>query len=174
MAGGGLVERATAGDKVAFELLLEPLVHPAYRLALGMLHDHEAAQDAVQDASVAAWRSLRNLKAGSEMRPWFLAIVANRCRKLRRSRWAAVLRLGEDVAQTGDAEDSVLAGADLLRALRRLSHEERAAVVLYYYLDLPVSEVAAAAGISEAAARKRVQRAVGRLRTAIGLTEVLV
>jgi DNA-directed RNA polymerase specialized sigma24 family protein len=60
------------GDTAAFEILLEPLLEPGYRLAGRMLHDHQAAQDAVQEAAVKAWRKLRQLREGSEMRPWFL------------------------------------------------------------------------------------------------------
>ena len=71
------VKAAKEGDEVAFQLLLEPLLGQAYRLACGLLHDHQAAEDAVQEAAFNAWRKLPQLREGSEMRPWFFAIVAN-------------------------------------------------------------------------------------------------
>jgi len=83
-----LLEAAKDGDDGAFEILLAPLLEPGYRLAGGMLQDHQAAQDAVQEAALKAWRKLRQLREGSEMRPWFLGIVANECRSVRRSRWS--------------------------------------------------------------------------------------
>jgi RNA polymerase sigma-70 factor (ECF subfamily) len=75
-----LLEAAKQGDDNAFEILLQPLLEPGYRLAGGMLQDHQAAQDAVQEAAFKAWRKLRQLRDGSEVRPWFLGIVANECR----------------------------------------------------------------------------------------------
>jgi hypothetical protein len=72
-----LVARAKAGDHGAFTALLRPAIAPAYRLAGAMLHDPHAAEDVVQDASLKAWRKLDQLKAGTEMQPWFLGIVAN-------------------------------------------------------------------------------------------------
>ncbi len=47
-----------------------------------MLHDHEAAEDAVQEAAFKAWRKLSHLREGHEPRPWFLGIVANECSRL--------------------------------------------------------------------------------------------
>jgi hypothetical protein len=61
-----LLEAAKLGDDSAFELLLSPLLEPGYRLAGGMLQDHQAAQDAVQEAAFKAWRKLRQLRDGSD------------------------------------------------------------------------------------------------------------
>src|SRR4029077_4265500 len=88
-----LLEAAKLGDDRAFEILLRPLLEPGYRLAGGMLQDHQAAQDAVQEAAFKAWRKLRQLRSGSEMRPWFLGIVATECRSVRRSRWSSVVKM---------------------------------------------------------------------------------
>src|ERR1700682_4515875 len=87
-----LVKAAREVAHAALQLLLEPLLGQAYRLACGLLHDHQAAEDAVQEAAFKAWRKLIQLREGSEMRPWFLGIVANECRSTRRSRWWSVTR----------------------------------------------------------------------------------
>src|SRR5258705_7168894 len=87
-----LLRRALAGDGHAFGKLLGPVLDPAFRLAMTMLKDRTAAEDAVQEAAFKAWRKLDRFRAGSEMRPWFLAIVANECRSTRRSRWWQVTR----------------------------------------------------------------------------------
>jgi RNA polymerase sigma factor (sigma-70 family) len=57
---------------------------------------------------------------------------------------------------------------DLRRAVNRLGHDDRLALVLRFYVDLPYEEIAAVLGISEAAARSRTQRAVRRLRPQLG------
>src|SRR5256886_17017775 len=83
-AGADLIGRAKTGDRFAFDELVGPLVDQAFRLAYGMLHDRHAAEDAVQEGAIRAWRKLNNLRPGTEMRPWFLAIVANQCRTIAR------------------------------------------------------------------------------------------
>src|SRR5256886_6382755 len=82
--------RRTVGgvsDNRTFEELLSTVLDPAFRLAMTMLNDRTAAEDAAQEAAVKAWRSFGRFRAGAEMRPWFLTIVANECRTARRSRW---------------------------------------------------------------------------------------
>src|ERR1700681_167112 len=126
MEGDDPVSRAKAGDRTAFDELVGPLVDQGFRLAFGMLHDREAAEDAVQEAAVRSWRKLANLRPGTDMRPWFLAIVANQCRTTARGRWWSVIRL-EGTARTagGGFEDRIARGADLRTALRKLALEQR-------------------------------------------------
>jgi hypothetical protein len=86
-----LFEQAVAGDEAAFEALIGPLVEPALRLAQSMLGDRWEAEDATQEAITRAWRKLGQLRPGMPLRPWFLAIVVNQCRNVRRTRGAAGL-----------------------------------------------------------------------------------
>lgn len=157
-----LIQAAKQGDGGAFAELLRPEYPSAFRVAYGLLHDAYAAQDVVQDAAFKAWRRLGNLRDGSSLRPWFLAIVANQCRGVRATKWWSVVK-GEPPAGELMSVD-VEAAVDLRRALRRLSHDDRLVVVLRYYLDMPYEEIAATLGISPKAARTRVERAVHRLR----------
>src|SRR5256885_12978423 len=82
-----LITLAKAGDRPAYERLLEPAVGPATRLAYAMLHDRSEAEDAFQESAFRAWQRLRNLREGSRFQPWFMGVVANQCRELRRGRW---------------------------------------------------------------------------------------
>jgi RNA polymerase sigma-70 factor (ECF subfamily) len=166
-----LVSRAQAGDDGAFTALLRPAIAPAYRLAGAMLHDSHAAEDVVQDASLKAWRKLDQLKAGREMQPWFLGIVANECRSARRTRWWSVLRLSDPEPPAVPAGDSLAVFADLRSAIRRLKHRRRLLLVLHWYLDLPVAEVAAITGSSEDAVKSELSRAVRELRRLLGAGE---
>ena len=87
-----LVQSATAGDGAAFADLLRPEYRTALRLACGLLQDVDEAEDAVQEAAFTAWRRIGNLREGSSLRPWFLGIVANQCRSVKRSRWWSVTK----------------------------------------------------------------------------------
>jgi RNA polymerase sigma-70 factor (ECF subfamily) len=159
-----LLEAAKLGDEGAFEILLKPLLEPGYRLAGGMLQDHQAAQDAVQEAAFKAWRKLRQLRDGSEMRPWFLGIVANECRSVRRSRWTSVVKMLAPGREESVPADAVLSHIQLRRALRALDEKKRLAVVLHWYLDLPIEEIATITGSSVHAVEGQVQRGIHELR----------
>ena len=161
---------ALQGDAESFSRLLEPLLDPAYRLAAVMLNDRAAAEDAVQEASVKAWRKVRQLRGDApSLRPWFLAIVANDCRMTRRARWWSVLKVGEVRRQDAPERES---RTDLHRALLRLSPDERLPLVLHFYLDLPLEELARTLGVGPSAAKGRVYRAVKRLRADLTMEEV--
>jgi RNA polymerase sigma factor (sigma-70 family) len=159
------IEDALAGDQRAFMELLEPELPGAYRLAVGMLRDQSEAEDAVQEAVLKAWKSFGRFRRTSELRPWLFTIVANECRRRRRSRWWSVIRVSRSVDE-GQASVSTLdpATSDLRRALNRLPHDQRLVLVLRYYLDLSFEEVAQTLGISTKAAMSRTYRALERLR----------
>ena len=162
---GELVMRAKAGDRTAFDDLLGPHIDKAFRLAFGMLHDREAAEDAVQEAAVRSWRKLNNLRPGTPLRPWFLAIVANQCRTAMRGRWWFVLRLEGPERNMGVGfEDQIVRGADLRAALRKLAPDQREVLVLRYYLDLPLEEVAAIAGVPVGTVKSRISRGLAAMR----------
>lgn len=146
----------------AVDRLLRPMLRPAYRLAYMLLRDREAAEDAVQDAAVKSWRKLATLRPGSDPRPWFMGFVANECRNIRRNRWRNVIRLGErtDIAAKPAGGPNV----DLQRALERLSDKDRLIVLLHFYLDMTLEEMAAATGWRQAAIRSRLYRALKRLK----------
>ena len=78
----------------AFERLITPLLDSAFALACAMLRDRQAAEDAVQDAAISAWRHVMELDSHASPRAWFLRTVANQCRDTRRSRWWGVIRTG--------------------------------------------------------------------------------
>lgn len=159
-----LVGRVRDGDRSAFDELVGPLIAQAFRLAFGMLHDREAAEDAVQEAALLAWRKLGNLRPGSEMRPWFLAIVANQCRTTTRGRWWSVLRNEGHAWPAPGFEDRIVRGADLRSALRKLAPDHREALVLRYFLDLPIEELAAIAGVPVGTVKSRINRALAAMR----------
>jgi RNA polymerase sigma-70 factor (ECF subfamily) len=160
-----------------FDEILRELVPPGYRLAVGILADPALAEDAVQEAALLAWRRLPSLRDQANLRGWFLAIVANQCRSMRRRRWWSVLRLGhvgEDAggADTG-AEERTVRSIDLDRGLQRLGVQDRLALYLRFYEDMTYEEVARVMGVSMGAARSRIHRATRRLGREVGMDEVL-
>ena len=159
-----LVTAAKAGNDLAFNKLLEIVLEPGYKLACGMLHDPQAAEDAVQEAALKAWRKLGQLREGQALRPWFLSIVANECREIRRSRWWSVVKWPETVTPEESSPDTVVRGIELRRALGRLDRDKRLVLVLHWYLDLPLTEIALICGASVHAVEARLTRGIRELR----------
>ncbi|HKB32338.1 MAG TPA: RNA polymerase sigma factor [Candidatus Dormibacteraeota bacterium] len=150
-------------DRADFDALIGPHLDAAYRTALAILRDPDAAHDAVQEASFKAWRKLNQLHEGKPARPWFLAIVANQCRSERRRHWWSVIRM-PDVASEAKQGEVSAESLDIDRELAKLPREDRLALFLYFYLDLPLEEVGDVLGISAAGAKTRVYRAAKELR----------
>jgi len=165
--------RQIAGDQT-FADRLRPLIEPGFRLALAMLHDAQAAEDVVQEASFTAWRKVMGLRDQGRLRPWFLGVVANKCRNARRVKWTAGVSIGlpEHLTVVSTEERSVR-GADLRRAVAALGYDDRLVVVLHFYLDMPLEEIATISGKSVTATRARLYRAVQRLRPGVDVEEAL-
>jgi RNA polymerase sigma-70 factor, ECF subfamily len=168
-----LIRDARGGDAVAFDVLLGPLVEPAFRFAVSMLGDSQEAEDAVQEAAVRAWLRLGQLRVGAALRPWFFAIVANQCRSVRRRPWWSVIRLAELRLSAPYSEETTVNSLDLDRALAELPAEDRAILHLRFYQDLPVADVARCLGISTGAAKVRLHRAARRLRPGLSMEDVI-
>jgi RNA polymerase sigma factor (sigma-70 family) len=147
-----------------FADLLQIVLEPAYRLACGMLHDPQLAEDVVQEAALKAWRKQGQLRKADAARPWFLSIVANECRNTRRSRWWSVLKSADSPAAEDASADSVLRGLEVRQALRSLDENKRLALVLHWYLDLPLEEIALITGSSVHAVESRLYRGIQELR----------
>lgn len=169
-----LISRAKQDDRVAYERLLEPAVRPATRLAFAMLQDRSDAEDAFQESALRAWRRLGNLRSGSSFQPWFLGIVANQCRDIRRGRWRQIVRLPDLMPARTVDESAWLEEVDLRRAVSALPHDQRVAILLHFHLDMPLNDVSIALGISPAGVRTRIKRALRRIRPAVAISEAMV
>lgn len=160
-----LIARAKRGEVEAFEDLLRPTITTAHRYATAFLHDPDVAEDAVQEACMRAWRKLNHLQAGRPFKPWFLGIVNRQCRDQIRGRWWRMIRLPQSEQLSVELpEDTALRRAALREALGELTERERQVLILRIYLELPWSDVASIAGLTEAGARTRYYRALERLR----------
>ena len=172
--GTRLVTEAKAGDVGAFETLLRPAILPGFRLAYAMLHDRMEAEDAVQEACLSAWRKLHQLTPQTDsLVPWFLAIVTNRCRTVRRGRWWSVIRLPDVIPNPRAREASVEERYDLRQAIEALPDGQRAVLFLYFYLDLPLDQVATVLNTSPEAAKSKLHRALRRLRPELDPAETI-
>ena len=164
-----LVERAKRGDHDAFAALATASARRLLGASRLILGSPELAQDATQDALIRAWRDLPALRDPARFDAWLHRLTVNACLDIarRRRRRPAEVDLAYFDATIGD-QASQLADRQLLeQALQELEPGWRAVIVLHYYLDLPLTEVAAALQIPVGTAKSRLNRSLVTLRTAL-------
>jgi RNA polymerase sigma-70 factor (ECF subfamily) len=139
----------------------------AYRLAGLILGEAAEAEDAVQDALLRAWRSADGVRDVAQVDAWFDRILVNTCRdRLRRRRILRFVSLDDapEPAVERDPFRAVLEGDALLHGLRRVSPDERIVVVLHYWADLRLEDVADRLGWPVGTVKSRLHRALRTLR----------
>ena len=165
-----LVERARRGDHDAFAVLVRTSIFRLDATARLILRDPDEAKDAVQETLVRAWRDLPTLRTADRFDAWLHRLLVRACideaRRLRRHRVDVELA-SIDMPAIGDHSSMLVDRDQLERGFDRLEPEERALIVLHYYLDLPLPEVAGALGIPLGTAKSRLHRAVGLMRAAL-------
>jgi RNA polymerase sigma-70 factor (ECF subfamily) len=166
-----LVIRARGGDRDAFSQLVARSIGRLTAVARMIVRDEYAAQDAVQEAFIEAWRSLPGLREPDRFEAWMRRLLVRACFKGRRrgKRVEAV-----EIHMTPADEPAIPGGErnfaihdQLERGLARIPAEQRAVVVLVYYLDLPLADAAQALGIPLGTTKSRLNRATSALRAVI-------
>jgi RNA polymerase sigma-70 factor, ECF subfamily len=165
-----LVERAMHGDEEAFDQLVARVGDSLYSVARRILRDTTLAEDATQQALLATWRSLPQLRDPDRFEAWAYRLLVRACyaeaRRERRHRGNLRL-LPDDGPMTPDPASSVAGMDQLDRAFRQLSVEHRSVVVLVHYLGMSPSEAAVALGTPAGTARSRLHYALQHLRTTL-------
>ena len=155
-----------------FAAALESELAMAYRLSGYLLADSAEAQDAVQEASVRAWRGWPRLREPERFHAWFSQILVNVCRTRLRQRSRHRTVNVEDVdLESGDPFRASLARDTIGRALSCLSQELRMVVVLRYWGELSLAEIADRLGIPVGTVKSRHHAALQALRRRVGPAE---
>jgi len=165
-----LVKRARRGDHDAFAVLAGSALARLDAAARLIVRDTELARDAVQDAMLKAWRELPTLREPERFDAWLHRLTMRACIDAARRQRRRVT----EVALTPVCDPSVADGTaavndrDLLdRVLRRLEPEQRAILVLRYYLDLSLPDAADALGIPLGTAKSRLHRSLIAVRSCV-------
>jgi RNA polymerase sigma factor (sigma-70 family) len=145
--GAGTIKPTSQADSSRAEWVRLATRHldGAYKLAGYLLGDRDEAEDALQEALVHAWRAWPDLREQASFGAWLDRIVANVCRnRLRQKRRIRWLALDDEMeVAAADPFHAALNRDAVGRALGRLSPEQRVVVVLRYWRDMPLEEIAA-------------------------------
>ena len=171
-----LVRRAIEGDHDAFCSLVDVSVDRLYRVATLILRDPDRAQDAVQEALMSAWKDVRALRDPDAWDAWLHRITVWACYKAakkERRRKTVELKVVSDPARLVSSDSAgALANRDLIeRQLNDLPIEHRAVIVLRFYLDLPLDEVADILDIPVGTVKSRLHRALASLRESMAQSQ---
>ena len=133
-----------------------------YAVALNILKDPALAEDAAQETLLRAWRRYGTFRGEAAERTWITAIALNMCRDLLRSPWHTrrmeLSALAEPAAEDAPWDDTPL------RAVLSLPRKYREVVLLRYYEEFTLEEIADTLGIAPGTVSARLTRAKRRLR----------
>lgn len=173
-----LVTAARNGDRQAFSQLILATTPSSFRLASAILGSGAGAADATQNALVAAWRELPQLRDAERFDAWFLRILVNECRMhLRRDGRPRDVPMHDDPEGLGRLVGTSRAvpprdAVDLVeRAFERLDPDDRVLVVLHYLDDRPLNEIAEAAHMPLGTVKWRLHEARRALLQALEAVE---
>jgi len=150
----------------AFAALTRRHLDSAYRLAWAILGDGADADDAIQDAFASAWRARRSLREPERFDAWFGRILVNVCRQRLRQRARSPIRSLSDPVEPAIADSSADTSTRdaISRAMARLDPDHRIVVVLRYWADLPVDEIAVRLDLPAGTVKSRLHYALRSMR----------
>jgi RNA polymerase sigma-70 factor, ECF subfamily len=178
-----LAARVAARDGAAFEILMRRYNRRLFRVARAILRSDQDAEDALQDAYLAAYRAIGRFRGDAKLATWLTRIVINEAyARLRKGGGATIIALPEGQDMTADMDptsvappaetpDRAVLRAELRQLLERhidaLPEQFRTAFMLREVEELTVEEAADALGVPEATVRTRAHRARALLRAAL-------
>ncbi len=173
------IHQCLQGNANAFEPLVRRYQNAAFAVALGYLRDRTDAEDVVQEAFVAAYCKLSQLKDPAIFGNWLHRIVVNRCKEWsRRKKVSRLVRVDPDAEHIRDEftvadwiHREYLEGLELWDEVERLPEHYRKIVTLYYYTGFTLKEIAAFLDIPESTAKGRLYQSRIRLRDALSPQE---
>jgi RNA polymerase sigma-70 factor (ECF subfamily) len=164
------VIRAQKGDRDAFDALATAQYDRLYAVGRRILRDGHAAEDAVQEALIRAWRDLRSLRDPERFEAWMHRLLVRACYDQTRRRRPFEVSISPSQAGGSSAADDIAVvwhRDQLERAFLRLPVEQRAVLVLTHYVGMPAGSVAETLGIPVGTVHSRLHRAIHAMRRAL-------
>lgn len=176
-----LADKAQAGDKAAFEALYNEFYGKVYFFAKRNVGNGDKAQDIASETFVTALESISQLRSGESFIGWLYSIAYSKCVSAikdstksehfendeQMEKALADTSLNEPVMLPEDYAVNVDTKEKLKSVIDELPADQRSAVILYYYQDMSVSEVASSLGIKENNAKQKLYKARKTLRKRI-------
>lgn len=138
-----VVKQAITGDKEAFEQLLRLEEEKLYYTALSYVGKKEDALDAIQETACKAYLTVKQLKHPEFFSTWLFRILIHECYRLLKKEQRIIPFEESDLLQRLNHQPNEIDNPiDLTEALQQLNHSHQMALILYYYHDLPIKQIA--------------------------------
>lgn len=145
-----------------FSRKVQELKNPMYGLAIGILKNSQDAEDAIQNALMLAYEHMDDLSMLEKFKPWIMRILANECyRILKKRRYDVNIDEAYDIAAKQESPEEQMTLWELVGGLK---DEYRTVILLFYYEDMSIREIAGVLEISEDNVKKRLSRARTKLK----------
>ena len=166
------LELCRDGDASAIERLVSSYQKELYRLAFSILNDHHEAEDCTQEAFLAVLHNLDSFRGDSSFKTWLYSITINICRnrferRKHRQRLQNILNMIFSTQTAAHPEESAIQNESdqrLWQRIRYLDEKHRVPLILRYFHDLPVAEIAQILDVPLGTVRSRLNTARERLR----------
>ena len=165
-----LVEACLAGQREAFDVIVERHQRQVYQLCYRFAGNHEDASDLAQDVFIRAYRGLHSFKGNSAFSTWLYRIGVNVCLNrvgARSFKWTTLDAVDQPDPRAERADAKILRGeraAEVRAAIARLPKKQRAALILRVYHDLPHDQIAEIVGTSVGAVKANFFHALANLK----------
>lgn len=157
------VRLAQQGDREAFIRLIRSLESELYSLAMAILRHEADCADALQEATIKAYKSLPTLRQPKYFKTWLIRILINECNHLLRQRKRTIVMAEVPEVQPVLHETEYDSEVDLREMVNELEDSLRIVIHLFYFQDLSIKQIANILDISQGAVKVRLYRARGLL-----------
>ena len=154
-------ELAKRGNKEAFKRLIEENKKYLFNIAISILSNEEDAGDAIGETIIKAYENIKDLREPKFFKTWITRILINQSKKIliSRGKVVSIEEYKEEQANSYLDKENI----DLKNALKKLSKEHYDVIMLFYYNDLKINEIAEILNIPEGTVKSRLSNAKNRL-----------
>ena len=134
------------------------------------LHDQGLAEDATQETFLKAYKALDSFRGDSSEKTWLMRIAMNTCRDMQRSAWFRYMDRSVEIERLPQPARTFefMEADDLTQAILKLSVKYKEVILLHFYQDMTMREIASVLGLSASTVQKRIKTACSKLKKMLG------
>lgn len=157
-----LLKLAQDGDKEAFVIVIESYKFKLYRIGRTLLSNDEDIGDAMQETVLKVFKGITNIKKLESFKSWIFKIMINECNNILRSR-KKISFFTKLFKEESYVDEYNFENEPVMKAIKSLKEDFKKVILLHYYEDLSVRDIAEVLEISEGTVKSRLSRARGKL-----------
>ncbi|MEG6616085.1 sigma-70 family RNA polymerase sigma factor [Peptococcaceae bacterium 1198_IL3148] len=162
-----LVKKAVKGDPTAFIKLCQRYQGLMYKTAYGILGNEHDAADAIQETLLKSYRDIHKLRDPQQFKNWLCRILVNRCidvvRQRQRTTPVEQIWLPDTVEHNSDIK------MDISQAVAELDEQYRVVIVLRFFQDMTINDIAKVLNCPTGTVKSRIYRALQKMKAKLNL-----